>query len=81
MNWLSTGDNGKNIPMVDSRYILKKAKDVSMIVDTSQDIECEYCDHVQEGVRMPMSIYFFWPEFEELSGVSPAVNQLSGFLG
>jgi hypothetical protein len=74
LTWLNQGFSGKPLPIVDSRYIIKKLKEISLKVDTSKDIDCEKCDHVEEGVEMPMSIYFFWPEFEELSRVSNKIN-------
>jgi len=72
--WLRTGNNGAPVPMGDTRYVIKKASEISLSVDTKKDIECPHCNYIEEGVRMPMSIYFFWPEFEELSGVSAPVN-------
>jgi len=74
INWLNSAYNGKPLPIIDSRYIIKKIKEITMEVNTKKDIECPSCNHIEEGVRMPMSIYFFWPEFEELSGVSNKIN-------
>lgn len=74
LNWLRTGFNGGPVPMGDTRYVFKRANEISFTVDTRIDIVCPHCGHTEEGVRMPMSIYFFWPEFEELSGVSAPVN-------
>jgi hypothetical protein len=62
--WLNKGYNGNPIPIVDSRYILKKRQEISLEVNTKQDIICK-CGHVEEGVSMPMSITFFWPDFKE----------------
>ena len=70
LNWLRTGYEGKPLPLVDSRYIVRRSQEISLRVDTKKDIICPECDYIQEGVEMPMSIYFFWPEFEELSRVS-----------
>jgi len=64
--WLNKGNNGKPLPIVDSRYIIKKIKDISLIADTRKTFECPVCAHIEEDMRMPMSIYFFWPEFKEL---------------
>ena len=63
--WLETGFNGGRLPLVDSRYILKESKIISLEVDTRQDIICPSCQNIQSEVRMPMSIAFFWPDYGE----------------
>lgn len=53
--------------MQDSRYILKVLKDMTIKIDSKMDVKCPNCGHFEEGVEMPMSIYFFWPEYEGIS--------------
>jgi len=64
--WLMKANNNKPLPMIDTRYIIKKAKEISLKIETAQDIICPDCNHVEEGVEMGMSIQFFWPDFEEM---------------
>jgi hypothetical protein len=64
--WLNSGNDGKKLSMLDSRYIISKLKEINLIADTKIELTCPMCEHTEEGVRMPMSIYFFWPEFDEL---------------
>jgi len=49
----------------DTRFIIAKAKEINLEINTKKDIVCKNsnCNHIEEGVDMPMSIYFFWPEF------------------
>lgn len=61
--WLRTGYNGNPIPLVDSRYIQRIAKEIDFNVDTKKDCVCPSCNHIEEGVEMPMTINFFWPEY------------------
>ena len=63
--WLETGYNEKRLPLVDSRYILEKAKIISLEIDTKQDIECPFCHTVQEGIKMPLKIEFFLPDYKK----------------
>lgn len=63
LNWLRTGHSGHPIPLVDSRYIQKVAREISFKVNTKKDCTCKHCGHTEEGVEMPMSINFFWPEY------------------
>jgi len=72
--WLLTSNKGGKISMSDSRYIQEKAREIDLEVDTRQDVQCKFCGHVEEGVKMPMSIYFFWPEYAKISGVSNQVD-------
>ncbi len=51
----------------DSRHILKTLKDITIKIDSKKDVKCPHCNHLEEGVEMPMTIYFFWPEFEGIS--------------
>lgn len=67
LKWLRTGYDGHPIPLVDSRYLLMEAKDISLTVDTRKDIVCPECHEVHSNVEMPMTIYFFWPNFDEMS--------------
>lgn len=49
------------LPLSDSRYILKKAADYSLKYDTKKDFICPDCNHIQEGVEMPiLHKNFFW---------------------
>lgn len=64
--WLMRGQNNKPLPMLDTRYIIKKATEIALKVNTKKDIICPDCNHVEEGVDMPMSIYFFYPTFDEM---------------
>ncbi len=50
----------------DSRAIIQKCKDIDLKINTKKDVSCsnKKCDHHEEGVEMPMSIYFFWPEYK-----------------
>ncbi len=68
--WLLSANKGGKISMTDSRYIQEKAREIELEVDTKQDVQCKTCGHLEEGVKMPMSIYFFWPEYAKVSGVS-----------
>lgn len=61
--WLRSAHNGGPIPLVDSRYIQRVAKEIDFNVNTKKDITCSECDHTEEGVEMPMTINFFWPEY------------------
>ncbi len=72
--WLLTSNNGGRVSMSDSRFIQEKAKEIDLEVDTRQDIVCPSCNHTEEGVKMPMSIYFFWPEYAKISRVSNQVD-------
>lgn len=62
MNFLTK----EKLSIVDSRYIQTQARKINFEVDTKQDITCPHCNNTEEGVRMPMSITFFWPEFTEI---------------
>jgi len=66
LSWLNTGYNGKPLPILDSRYIVKKLSEITLKVDTRKDVVCGKCEHTQEGVAMPMTIYFLWPEYDQL---------------
>jgi len=66
---LMTGNNGNPLPMLDTRYIIKKSNEISLTINTKQDIICPECGHVQEGVSMPMSVHFFWPDVDEVQGI------------
>jgi hypothetical protein len=68
--WLLSANKGGKISMTDSRYIQEKAREIELEVNTKQDVQCKACGHLEEGVKMPMSIYFFWPEYAKVSGVS-----------
>lgn len=61
--WLQSGNKGSKISMVDSRYIQARVKEIDLDVDTRIDISCPSCGHSEEGVKMAMSINFFWPEY------------------
>jgi hypothetical protein len=59
---LRTGYNGGAIPMIDSRYIQQKAREINLSIDTSLETICPHCDHV-EVLKMPITIYFFFPDY------------------
>lgn len=61
--WLKSGV-GLSIP--DSRFIQKKATEIDLKIDTAKDFTCKQCGHTEEGVALPMTIYFFWPEYTEV---------------
>lgn len=67
LNWLKTADNGNPVSLTDSRYILKKAKNISLSANTKIDYSCPHCGQEYDNVDMPMTIYFFWPDFDELT--------------
>ncbi len=64
--WLKIANNGSPLSMVDSRYIQSKVREIDLEVDTKQDVICPQCTHSQEGVKMPMGIGFFWPEYNQI---------------
>jgi hypothetical protein len=72
--WLKKANKGNQLSMVDSRFIQATVRDITLDVDTRKDVVCSHCDHLEEGVRMPMSIYFFWPEYAEVSRVSDQID-------
>jgi hypothetical protein len=57
------------IPLGDSRHIQKIAKEIDIKVDIKQDYTCKECGHTKEGVSLPMTPYFFWPDYEEIQGI------------
>lgn len=61
--WLRGGWEGNPISLVDSRYIRKRVEELELKPNTKKDITCPSCGHTEEGVEMPISIYFFWPDF------------------
>jgi hypothetical protein len=53
--------NKVNLTISDARYIKSKVELINLQYDTKQDIKCESCEYVQEGVEMPiMHPNFFW---------------------
>jgi len=66
LNWLRSGYEGQPIPLTDSRYIFRKAKEISLTPHTEKDLICPHCNCLHEEVDMPMTIYFFWPDFDEM---------------
>lgn len=62
-SWMSQG-NGLSIK--DSRFIQAKAKEIDVKIDTAKDFVCKNCGHIEEGVALPMTIYFFWPEHKKV---------------
>ena len=65
LTWLRTAYNGNPIPLVDSRYIQRMVKEIDLSIDTKRDITCSNCGNIEEQVAMPISIGFFWPDFQE----------------
>lgn len=59
--WLLTSNNGGKICMTDSRFIQTKAKEIDLEVDTKQDIQCPHCEQFEESVKLPMTVFFFYP--------------------
>lgn len=66
MDWMNTGYKGRKLPISESRYIQNLAKKINLKINTDKDVKCPSCSHIEEGVEMPMTIYFFWPEFGEV---------------
>ena len=60
--WLLTSNNGGRLCLADSRYIQSQIKDITLEVDTAIEITCPNCQQT-ESVEMPMTIYFFYPDF------------------
>lgn len=54
-----------NLPLVDSRQIIRTASELNIKFDTKKDFVCKTknCGHVEEGVELPLlHKNFFWPE-------------------
>ena len=52
-----------NLPLSDARWIRKQIEKISLSYDTKQDITCQSCSNVVEGVEMPIvHPNFFWPD-------------------
>lgn len=52
-----------NLPISESRYIIKKASELGLRYQTEKTFVCKDCGHIQEGVEMPiLHKNFFWPE-------------------
>jgi hypothetical protein len=62
-DWMKSGTG---LSIRDSRHIQKLAKDIDVKIETKKDFTCKHCGHVEEGVVLPMTIYFFWPEYEKV---------------
>ncbi len=55
--------NKIRLPLGDSRYLLQKATELNLNYNTAQKFICKDCNHVEEGVELPiMHKNFFWPE-------------------
>jgi len=55
--------NKINLTLGDSRFIRKQAERLNIKYNTAKACECPHCNHIVEGVEMP--IYhpnFFWPD-------------------
>jgi hypothetical protein len=60
---IETYFNKIKLPITDARFIRKQLEKLSLSYDTKQNITCTECEHVQEGVEMPMlHPNFFWPD-------------------
>lgn len=54
-----------NLPLSESRYIIKKSNELALRYETAKTFVCKDCGHIQEGVEMPiLHKNFFWPESE-----------------
>lgn len=66
-NWMQKNPKtGAPLSIGDSRFLQKLAKDIDVKIDTAKDFSCKHCGHTEEGVALPMSIYFFWPEYSQI---------------
>jgi hypothetical protein len=55
--------NKINLPLADARYIRKQAEKINLSYNTKKTIVCKHCNHISEGVDMPIIHQnFFWPE-------------------
>jgi len=50
----------------DSREITKVAREINLAFDLRTNFYDPKTQYTEEEVRMPMSIYFFWPDFEQI---------------
>lgn len=51
------------LPLSDSRYILREAAKLNLKYNTAKSFTCLDCQHVEEGVELPLlHKNFFWPE-------------------
>lgn len=67
-NWIKKlPTSGAPLGIGDSRHIQNLARDIELEIDTAKDFVCRHCNDVEEGVSMPMTIYFFWPEYKKVS--------------
>jgi rubrerythrin len=57
---------GTGLSIIDSRYIQKMAKEIDVKINTAKTFVCKHCGYVEEDVALPMTIYFFWPEYQEV---------------
>lgn len=64
--WMRTSNGGTGLSIRDSRHIQKIAKEIDVKISTAKSFTCKNCGHVEEGVALPMTIYFFWPEYEKV---------------
>ena len=62
--WLMKGNNGKPISISDSRYIIKKAEEINLKINTKKTYICD-CGY-EHTTNMVMTVYFFYPDFDEL---------------
>lgn len=54
------------LPLGDSRYIIKKAKEINLKYDTGKDLTCIKCGHIQEDVELPIIHQnFLWADLGE----------------
>lgn len=65
--WLRTCRNGHGLSIKDSRHIQTLAKDIDVKIKTQKTFTCKHCGYVEEDVTLPMTIYFFWPEYKKVS--------------
>ncbi len=53
-----------SLPISDTRFIRKQIDKVNLKYETKKTMECIHCNHIQEGVELPIGhSNFFWSEF------------------
>lgn len=53
-----------SFPISDARYLKQQAEKLSLKYDTAQNVICPNCNHISEGVELPIiNPNFFWPDY------------------